>query len=410
MRGSVVKRGSVWYIKYDMPRRKGEKRRPKMERTAARTRARAEAYCAERIAEIARGVYVEPDRMPLGDYLDQWLSGRATLANTTRERFDLLIKNQIRPHIGTLPLIDVTPVVLERLYADLRKGGSVERGPLSERTVLHVHRLLGKALQDAARLGRLARNPARVATAPKPNRAKVRVLGRLELERYLEKLRGSSSRHYIAALLAGFCGLRRGEVLALRWVDVDLTLAVVRVIQSLEQSKTHDLRYKSPKNGKPRAKMAPGLVLDALRAHKIEQALQQEALGDAYTDHGLIVCAPSGAPWRPSTFSTSFRDEAKRLGFAGLSFHGLRHSEATMEMEVGVPLKVISEGLGHSSIAVTSDLYGHVTSTMQAQAVSAVDRAFRGYRRRAAEDRVAKAVANGSVEAEGASREGRKSA
>jgi integrase len=171
-------------------------------------------------------------------------------------------------------------------------------------------------------------------------------------------------------------GLRRGEILGLRWSDVDLTAGIVTVVQSLEQT-DEGLRFKSPKTHRSRRSISlPAITIEALRSHRATQAKERLALGPARNEHGLVCPRPDGAPWAPDVFSTTFAAFVRRSGMKPFRFHDLRHSHATHLLRVGVHPKVVSERLGHSSVSITLDTYSHVLPGMQQDAVRLIDSAL----------------------------------
>ena len=178
-----------------------------------------------------------------------------------------------------------------------------------------------------------------------------------------------ASRLYTPTMLAVTTGLRRGEILGLRWSNVDLATGTITVLQSLEQTK-EGLRFKSPKTHRSRRSIAlPAMTVDALRAHRAKQAQERLALGPAYDDHDLVCPRPGGTPWPPDMFSTAFAAAIRRSELRAFRFHDLRHSHASQLLKAGVHPKVVSERLGHAGIGITLDTYSHVLPGLQEDAV-----------------------------------------
>ncbi len=181
----------------------------------------------------------------------------------------------------------------------------------------------------------------------------------------------------IPVMLAIATGMRRGEILALRWQDIDLEAGMATVIHSLEQTRGQ-LGFKSPKTGKGRRTVAlPAIAVELLREHKTSQLYQRLALGPAYQDHDLVCPRPDGRPWPPDTFSTAFAALVRRSKFKHVRFHDLRHTHATQMLRQGVHPKVVSERLGHSAIGITLDTYSHVLPGMQEEAAQKIDNTLR---------------------------------
>lgn len=220
----------------------------------------------------------------------------------------------------------------------------------------------------------LARNPADAVEPPQPVHQEMQVLDETETATLLGEI--ENSRLYVPVLLAITTGLRRGEILGLRWSDVDLIKGSVMVVSSLEQT-VEGLNLKSPKTHRSRRAVAlPPLAVDALRTHRAEQAAERLAIGSNYNDNGLVCPAPGGSPWRPDVFSASFTKAIRRMDIRQVRFHDLRHSHATHLLRAGVHPKVVSERLGHSSVGITLDTYSHVLPGMQQDAVKLIDAAL----------------------------------
>jgi integrase len=174
-------------------------------------------------------------------------------------------------------------------------------------------------------------------------------------------------------MLAVTTGLRRGELLGLRWSNVDLATGTITVVQSLEQTKD-GLRFKSPKTHRSRRSIAlPTITVEALRSHRAKQAEERLALGPAYDDHDLVCPRPGGSPWPPDVFSTTFAAMLRRSNLKPIRFHDLRHSHATHLLKAGIHPKVVSERLGHSKVGITLDTYSHVLPGIQEEAIRRLD-------------------------------------
>ena len=203
----------------------------------------------------------------------------------------------------------------------------------------------------------------------------MRALDGTETAALLQKLQGS--RLHVPVFVAVTTGLRRGELLALRWADVDLESGSMTVHQSLEQT-SDGLRFKSPKTERGRRQGAlPSFTMDVLRAHKVDQAKVRLKLGPIYQDNDLVFPRDDGAPLAPDNFSSVFAAFVRRSGLPHVRLHDLRHSHATQLLKQGIHPKVVSERLGHSKISITLDTYSHVLPGMQEDAAQKIDAALR---------------------------------
>ena len=299
----------------------------------------------------------------LAEYLTTWLADYAkpNVTGQTFERYERIVEHNITPHLGDVRLCDLKPLAIQSLYTLLLREGRKKGGGLSPLTVQHVHRLLRKALHQAVRWEILDRNPADGADSPRVPRKEMNALDRTGLGRMLSLLRGHKL--YLPVLLAATTGMRRGEILALRWRDIDLDTRVLRVARSLQQTKA-GLEFKEPKSlrGRRNIQLAQATV-DALKT--------QRAVLDTGVD-GLVVCRPDGTVYPPDQLSAEFHKFAKRHGFA-IRFHDLRHTHASNLLRDGVPVNVVSQRLGHAEPAITLNVYSHVLPGMQEEAADKID-------------------------------------
>jgi len=325
------------------------------------------------------GAYVEPTRETVGSFLNRWLAdyARVKVAPTTFERYEEIVRLHLIPVLGHHPLAKLQPLHIQGYYTRaLKSGRRRSEGGLSAQTVLHHHRVLREALQQAVRWLLLARNPADAVEPPRPSRKETRVICAQEAAELLSHVEGT--RLYVPVLLAVTTGMRRGEILGLRWRDVNFDASVLAVRQTLEETKGAGLRFKQPKTQKGRRTVAlPAITVERLRQHRALQAETRLALGSGYQDGDLVCAMHDGTPWKPSNFSYTFRVVALRLGLTDLRFHDLRHSHATELLRSGIHPKIVSERLGHSTVGITLDTYSHVLPDMQEQAAATVDDALR---------------------------------
>jgi integrase len=240
--------------------------------------------------------------------------------------------------------------------------------------VLHHHRVLREALNLAVKWQLMPRNPADAVEPPKPQRKEMRALDDAQMAWLLEVARGT--RFHLPVLLAIAAGMRRGEFLALRWTDADLTKVTVMVNRSIKQT-NEGVKFKSTKGERGRLVILPSIMIDALKDHLTMQEQQKARLGDLYIETGLICAREDGAIWRPDTFTSDFSDLADRAGLHGVRLHDMRHSHATQLLLQGVNPKIVNERLGHSTVGITLDSYSHVLPGMQEQAATKVDSALR---------------------------------
>jgi integrase len=341
------------------------------------TKRQAQTECARLIAAMKDGTYIEPSKITVAQFLDRWLDHiKSQVTPKSHERYTGLVKKNIVPAIGALLLAKLRPVNISEAYSAALKNGRKDgrSGGLAPRTVGHMHRVLKQALSQAVKWELLTRNPADAVDPPKVEWKPVSTYDLSETAQILEAVRGKAI--FMPALLAVMCGLRRGEICALRWRNVDLEGAQLSVIESVEQTSS-GLRFKSPKSGKGRKVALPPIVTDELRSHRARLAQELLKLGKRISDDDFVVSHPDGSMLPPIHVSQQWGFAIAKTGLAKLRFHDLRHAHATHLLAMGVHPKVASERLGHSRVGITLDLYSHVIPGMQEDAASDLDQALK---------------------------------
>lgn len=328
--------------------------------------------------ELDTGEFVEPSKLTVAQYLEKWLTDYAkhNVTAKTLEGYSDFIRLHLVPAIGLLPLPKLQPLHIQAYYSKALESGRRDgKGGLSGRTVLHHHRVLKEALRQAVKWQLLARNPADAVEPPRAAKREMQVLGEADTGRLIDVARGT--RLYIPILLAVTTGMRRGEILALRWEDLDLPAGTLAVRQAMERTRA-GIAFKQPKTAKSSRVIAlPDLLVSELIRHKGQQAEQRLLLGPGYQDYRLVVAQPDGTPMSPHALSMEFTALLRRSGLPKVRFHDTRHGHASQLGRLGVPVKVISERLGHSTVAITLDLYSHVLPGMQEDAARKIDGALR---------------------------------
>jgi integrase len=338
-----------------------------------RTRKEAEIARARLVDDLHTGSYVMPGRLTFAEWVrDSWLPiTESRVKPTTFHSYQRNMAVHVVPVIGSRPLQQITPLMLNAMYTRLQAEGS-GHGPLSAKTVRYIHTIVHKALEDAVDAGLVARNVADRAKPPRPSRRSTQQVGSWEtheLARFLGWVQGS--RLEAVWRLAAMTGMRRGEILGLRWADVDLEAKRLSVRHAVV-AVAYEVIESTPKSHNARAIDLDDETIELLRAHHRQQRAEKNDWGDDYEDHGLIVAKENGTPIHPHSFSQMFDSTVRRFGVRPIRLHDLRHTHATLALKAGVPVKVISERLGHESPAFTLKHYAHVIPGMQATAAAVV--------------------------------------
>lgn len=364
----VAKDGIVsWRVRVDMvDPATGKRRQP--QRTY-KTRREAETGLAHWLVEIERGTAVLPASTTVGEYLRYWLDSSAQhrVAASTLESYEQKVRLYVMPTLGAVPLQKLTPTQLQALYSNLLKGDKArKRAAVSPRTVRYVHAILHRALKEAMGLGLVARNVTDSVAPPKAVRPPIKCWDAAQAKRFLEV--AADDGYSPLWLIALFTGMRRGELLALRWSDVDLTAGVVHVCQSASTVKRGD-RFTPPKTASGRRTIdleAP--CVQALREHRARQNERRLALGDMWQDFDLVFASEIGTVIDGNNVYHRFVRLVGKAGVPRIPFHGLRHTHATLMMKKLVHPKVVSALLGHSDITLTLQTYSHVLPQMRKEA------------------------------------------
>ena len=375
MRGHIRERGTGrWAIILDVPDPKTGKRRRKWHSFKG-TKRQAQVESARLIAAIQGGTYQEPHKTTLAQFLDRWLDHKkAQISPKSQARYSELARKNIVPLLGGVILTRLNAETIDNAYAKaLATGRRDGKGGLSAQTTLHMHRTLKQALDQAVKWGLLARNPANAATPPKAERGKMNTYDLDQTAELIEAMR--PTRMLVPTLLAVLCGMRRGEIAALRWGNVDLVTGQLAIRESAEQVGAK-VRYKTPKSGKGRTLALSASLVGELRAHRARQAQELLKIGVRLSDETFVVAQADGAPLQPDTLTQDWFRKLANTSLPRIRFHDLRHAHATHMLSQGVHPKVASERLGHSKIGITLDLYSHVLPGMEADAAERVDAAL----------------------------------
>lgn len=383
MRGSVVKRGAGYSVVIELsPDPATGKRRQKWHSGYA-TKKEAERARTKLLGQVDDGAYVEHSRQTVAEYMADWLPAiEATVKPATFYSYARNVRLHVIPNVGRVRLSQLDAGALNALYAKLLEGGRADgRGGLSPRSVHYVHTILHRAMKDAVRWGRLVRNPVDAADPPKKKaqaeKPEMVTWSADELAQFLGHAADVGSRHYPAWHLLASTGLRRGEALGLRWSDVDLDAGRAQIRQTVI-TVNHVVQVGTPKTAKGRRSIALDRdTVQVLRDHRRRQAEHRLQMGAGWTDYGLLFTKVDGSPLHPELFSREFDRRVESWGLPWMRLHDLRHTWATLALQAGVHPKVVSERLGHSTIAITLDTYSHVTPAMQSDAAETVAALFR---------------------------------
>lgn len=309
----------------------------------------------------------------ISQYLSGWLETKrsgGSIRTKTFETYELNIRERLVAHLGSIKLDALRPAHVQNCYNSLLGRG------LSAYAVLQAHRLLHKALDDAMKLDLVARNVTEAVDAPRQPRKEMAALNAEQLDTLFASTRGD--RFYTLWVVLGVLGLRIGEAMGLKWLDIDFkrgTLSVQRALQ--RQRNGIGLVFVEPKSETSRRTLLlPDVVAAALQKRREQQAFERKAAGSAWQEHDLVFATIHGEPLDPSRINYYFRQALKKANLPEIRVHDMRHTCATIQMQNGVPGPTVQRWLGHSNIALTLGTYSHVTVDMLRDAAARMDAVF----------------------------------
>jgi integrase len=346
---------------------------PKRRYVSGKDRDQVRRKLTEAMANRDKGFIYDDDNLTVKEYLDRWLSDsvRGTVRESTYSRDKYLVTNHIKPALGRLKLTNLNALHPQGFYRDRLDSG------LSGSTVQKMHHVLHKALAQAVEWNLIPRNPADSVKAPTPTPREQYPLSASEARKLLETAQGD--RLETLYVLAVYTGMRRGELLSLKWADVDLENATVRVHRTLtrtENGKRFVLGEPKTKKSRRTVRLTPRAV-EALKSHRARQADEKRRTGSLYQDQGLVFASESGSLINPSNLrQRSFVPLLKRADLPKITFHDLRHTCASLLFQKNIHPKLAQDLLGHASVAITLDTYSHMLPGMGSEAADAIGEAL----------------------------------
>jgi integrase len=381
MSGHIRRRGErSWELKYEAGTDPHTGRRSTRFVSFKGSKREAQAKLAALITAVATDTHVEPNKITVADFvrerIDQW-EASAKISAKTATRYRELAKNQIAPHIGAKVLQKLRPLDIEDWHTALRNSGRADgKGGIHPRTIGHAHRVLSKALTDAIKNRLVMSSATKLESAPKVAETEMVIVRDLPV--FLDKLK-ESARLYVPAMLSLFTGMRRGEVLALRWARVDLDKKMIQVREALEKTDAYGIRFKSPKSNAGRRDITlPDILVKVLQEHRKTQLELRMRLGiGKLYDTTLLFADLNDAPLSPNALSVSWNAFAQRIGMPEVTFHALRHTHASQLIDAGVDIVTISKRLGHAKPDITLRVYSHLFSNDDSKAAVAINAALK---------------------------------
>lgn len=337
--------------------------RPKSKREEKRI---AEQFLVDKLRELQTGTYFEPSSATVEEYLETWIKTycEPNLRQNSIDAYKSLINTHINPNVGRISLNSLRPGHIQQLLAE-------ESKVLSSSTLSLMHTIIKQALKHAVKWEYVVRNVCDGVIAPRVEQQKPEAWSWQEAKTFLNHIK--DSRYYMMCLLALTTGMRRGEILGLKWEHVDFKRNEITIIrQRVITSEGVDYEKPKTKSSNRIIDISPA-VSRQLEKHRKQQ--QEEFLknGRPETDQGLVFTNAKCQPYRPTSVTIAFSKLVEKAGVKKITFHGMRHTHATKLIEDGVNIKAVSERLGHSNISITLNTYAHVMPRIAREAATKTD-------------------------------------
>ena len=329
------------------------------------TKKEAENALTKLLSEIHTGTYVEPSKLSYGEYLQDWFNTKKySVGIQTAKVLKGYLNSCIIPSLGNIKLAKLTSLHMQNYVNSLRDEG------LKQGTIEKIIKLIRNSLEHAIDLELIPKNVTAKTKLPKSDKEELTVWNEQEVQLFLNAVQ--DSRYSIVFHMALVTGMRQGELLGMRWKDVDLEKGHLTISQTLSHGgKTFLLGGKTKSS--LRKILLPASTVAKLKKHRAFVLKEKLGQGEEYQDNDSVMCTPSGTPINPANVRRSLNALIKEAAVPKIRFHDLRHTHATLLLAKGVNVKVISERLGHSNIKITVDTYSHVLPTLQEDAVNKIE-------------------------------------
>jgi integrase len=375
MKGSVYKRGKTYSISVNLYKDENNEW-VRVQKGGFRTKREADAYLTDLISKANRGEFAEYENMRVGEFLKLWLEQycKHNLKSSTYANRKNLIEARIIPKIGHYQIEDLKPIHFSKFYNELHDHG------YSSDYIHTMHSVLRTAFRYAVKWQLASKYMMENVDAPKLNKTKQLQTWTLEQAstflKFTEKI--ENDYRHIIYVLAIFTGMRKGEILGLRWSDIDFENRKLQVVQTVYKALKNAPAIQSTKTaGSMRSISIPENVIQELKIHKRKQLELRFKFGKAYQNNDLVCPRLDGSPMDPRAVNEHFSECVKKSKLPKIRFHDLRHTHATIMLKLGEHPKVVSERLGHKDVNITLNTYSHVLPDMQEDAAKRLFEAFK---------------------------------
>lgn len=337
---------------------------------SAATQSDCRTWVRKMMSKVDSGYSYDMMQISLQEHINDWLqTAKSTIRPTTFDQYSQVNRDYINPHLGNLKLHEIRPDHVQHLYAEhVQKGHSA-------RLVRMMHCVLHRALNEAVHLGFLERNPASLVKPPRLKHKEMKFYNEKQVQAFLIAAQAAQDRYMALWKLAVTTGMRRGELLGLKWIDLDWKSGNLGVHRQLKTTKGGGFHFEQPKTRAGLRTILLGLdTTHMLREHLDNQHQERQDVGDRWEENDLIFPSSVGTPTRPNKIYVRFKKIARLAGLPEIRFHDLRHTAASLMLNHGIPLIVVSRRLGHAQPSITLNVYAHMIPTMQKEAAELMDK------------------------------------
>ncbi|OHY76660.1 site-specific integrase [Priestia aryabhattai] len=363
MKGSITKNKQTgkWDFVFNAGVNPSTGKRKQIKRRGFTTKRHAMDAMTKLKAEILTNDFLDLNAMTYASYMDEWLDERKNqLQKTTFEIHSIYYQNVIKPKLGHFKIQQITPLHIQKFINEL-----VSQNTYSEHTVHLIYRIVSASLKKANILKLVSDNPASGITLPKIRKKEMKVWSLEQVNHFINESKKTKrlTRCYIGFLIALLTGMRQGEIMGMRWKDIDMEAQIIYIRQTLTQDA--EIKYGAKNDSSVRSIHISNKLISELKAHRKRVIAEKLLLGQDYNDFDLVICTQSGKPMIPRNFRKEFYNLTEKIDLPKIRFHDLRHTHATMLIQQNVNVKLISERLGHAEIGTTLNTYSHVLPNMQ---------------------------------------------
>jgi len=363
MKGSISKNNKTgnWDFVFNVGIDPLTGKRKQIRRRGFETKRHAMDAMTKMKAEILSNDFLDLTTMTYSTYMNEWFEERQNhLQKTTFEIHSIYYQNVIKPKLGHFKIQQMTPLHIQKFINEL-----VNQNSYSEHTIHLIYRIISASLKKAKIIKLLKDNPASGITLPKIRKKEMNVWSLEQVNHFINESKKTKrlTRCYIGFLIALLTGMRQGEIMGLRWKDIDMESQIIYIRQTLTQDA--EIKYGAKNDSSIRSIHISNKLISELKVYRKRVFAEKFLLGQEYSDFDLVICTQSGKPMIPRNFRKEFYNLTEKIGLPKIRFHDLRHTHATILIQQNVNVKLISERLGHAEIGTTLDTYSHVLPNMQ---------------------------------------------